>query len=376
MMGAGASFGVANAQAGFQQPSQTLREMVARRGAEMSRPAPAASAYAYGSAGAFDLQPNDPNPYPGMRISGDTEGKVRQGIDADVTRLFHAENFLALEKLAEKFRTSDRFTPVGDSKSEAFYEAFRYCHCKHAEEVGLWRERAERYRQTFPKSPTPLLIRTGFLIDDAWYALERGPGGSTVRRLAFRAALAEAGRLLANNWDVVSLDNRVYALFAMIVISSDADRGVFDQMVDRIAAAAPDYAPAWFGVVDGLSPQWRDDPRLIERIARRAATGDDAEGLYARVLHHAWAFKRDAGFLKRAAPDHKLLHASALRFVSQHPDVSNFVMMASFACALQDWDMAEPLLARMQALDATSYADFPGYEACRRDIYNHRHPTG
>ena len=65
-----------------------------------------------------------------------------------------------------------------------------------------------------------------------------------------------------------------------------------------------------------------------------------------------------------------------MRFVSLRPDVSNFVKMAGLACALQDWDMAEPLFARMQRLDGASYSDFPGYADCRRDIYDDRHPTG
>lgn len=370
--------GSAQAQPGFQRPTQTLQEMAARRGVVASSYAPGAIVYAGSFPDAFDVRPEEPNPYPRMRISSDSEFKVRHAIDAEASRLFHAENWTALEDMADRLRTRDRLTPVGDFKLEAFYEVFRFCHCKHPEEVSAWEARAERYRQAFPQSPTPLLIKTSFMIDDAWWDLQRGPGGSTVRGLAYRTGIDAAGKLMADNWDIVSQDRQAFAVLGVLTVSSEASRPVFDKLIDQIADKAPEYTPAWTSAITYLSRQWGDDPQLVERIARRAALGkgDEAEGLYARLLHHAWTLAGDDGFFRRAGVDRRLLRNSALSFLSQHPDMPNFVMMAEIACSLQDWEMAEPLIARMQVLAVPSYADFPQYTACRRDIYSYRHPAG
>lgn len=367
--------GGAEAQAGFQRPTQTLQEMAARKGVSVISYAPGAIVYANGFPDAFDVKPDAPNPYPGMRVASETEYKLREMIDLQAAGLFHGGDFAALEDMAEKFRTTDRLTPSGAFKSEVFYEVFRFCHCKHPEEVQAWEARVQKYRDAFPKSPTPLLIKAGFMIDDAWYDLQHGPGGATVRGLAYRTALEAAGKLLADNWDVASQDKQAYALLGVLTMSSGGDRVTFDRLVDQIADKAPDYLPAWFSAIDNLSPQWRDDPQLIEQIARRAAAGkgEEAKDLYARLIYHAWAFTRDDWFFKRAAADRKLLHASSQSFISHHPDQHSFVMMAEIACSAQDWEMAEPLIARMQVLSPVSYADFPGYMACRRDIHNRHH---
>lgn len=355
--------------AAAQARKPTLQELAAAGGVEIQIIPAFALVKAPPYPDAFDVKLATPNPYPEMRAPDEREEKLRIAIDAEATRLWRAGDFAAVDAMAARFRGSERQTPSGFFKSEIFYEVFRDCHCKHPEEADAWAEMAKAYRAAYPKSPTPILIQATLMMDDAWKQATHGHPDLYMRRLD------EAGRLISGNWDIASQDPHVYALIGLLAMSSGVDKPAFLKMSDQIATHAGDYAPAWFAAIDNLSPDWRDDPRLIETLARKAqaGAGADAKTLYARLLYHAWAFTGDDWFFKRAGADRELLRSSTAEFLKRYPDMHNFQMMAQMACSLQDWAMAEPLIARLQVFAPQTYTGFPEYITCRRDIYYRHH---
>jgi len=61
--------------------------------------------------------------------------------------------------------------------------------------------------------------------------------------------------------------------------SAEKLRTVSGQVVERIAAEAPDPSPTWFSAIERLAPQQRQDPQLVKPITRRAATSGHAKGV-------------------------------------------------------------------------------------------------
>ena len=147
----------------------------------------------------------------------------------------------------------------------------------------------------------------------------------------------------------------------------------FETLIEVAVKRAPDYTPIWFAAMERYYPKYGNDPRAVERFGQMALKANTSAGpeMYARIYLHAWQeYKQD--LYRVTGVDRRVLREAVFDLLKRFPDQHNFEVFGEMACGVGDFEMAAPILHRLQALPVEDHVwgEIANYQGCRSQIYH------
>lgn len=272
--------------------------------------------------------------------SAEDEIAYRASVDAKVKGLIAANDFQALTRLEETYRTSRSRTSSGywnlglfhagvDSFLGEGLTAEKGCVPLNADFVARWKAAS-------PNSPAPIIAEAEMLNAQGW--CYRGSGfAETVAPEAwpkFREGLQSAYELLETNKKIASVNPEYYTVLASVYRGLSAPEDKFKNLMDEAARREPAYFRTYFNAVWYYMPQWGGSWGEVDRFLRFAAKKSEkteGSGVYIRILWNLEACNCD--IIKEVA-DWPTLQASMRDVYQRYPNGRNREYFMKLSCKM------------------------------------------
>lgn len=270
---------------------------------------------------------------------------VRQALITRVDTLLKSEDFGALNKLDEEYRTTRARTPSGVWKLRVFHMGIRR-HFALSQPEGECVSSAgpmlQRWLAADPAAPAPVITRASILLEQAWCKRhDRAWGGA-----AFHRDAAEAEHWLLSHKATASIDPEYYATAEDVGFVTRSNKADFERLLYEGIAREPGYYGIYFSALRYYLPNAYGSIEDVDRIARLAAdkTSDtDGTGAYARVY---WVYVDCGCSIWQSAVDWQLMKRSMADVVARYPADWNIANFAKIACEMGDGGEAAKYLAK------------------------------
>lgn len=285
----------------------------------------------------------------------------RLEIRRHVSKLFRAEDFSELDRLAEGYRADESRTGSGTWKITQFYLGLTKenppCTCDRAAatafaDIEHIEARYQRWIYQHPESLAARIAYASTLVDHAW--LFRGSKwAADVLPEAwepYREYLAKARRYLLEHKSILRTDAQWYWVMLVIAKGENWPLPLFRALVDEAVAEHPYYYEVYFKAIDYLLPKWHGNTALIEEFADYAVEKTqekDGIGIYARIYWYASHVEFGHALFSRSQVDWEKMAAGIDDVLARYPDQWNINNFARFACLAEDRGKARELSARV-----------------------------
>jgi hypothetical protein len=266
-------------------------------------------------------------------------GGVRHFIDA--------QDFAALEEMADKARTEKIRFGNGSWQIYQFYKSFEPA----KSDRGGWEKRQqtlEAWKAHSPKSVTARIALAEFLTGYAWEA--RGSGwGNTVSADAwklFRKRLEDAWTELDAAGDFPEKDPHWYSVALTVALGQQWSGFEAEQMFNRAVAFQPEYVAYYNQRAKFLMPRWYGKEGDWEAFAAAVAAKPGGAELYARIViemsgYHEQIFKETRATWAQAKP-------GVVALVAHYPESPDILSQAArLACLGNDRELAREMFTKL-----------------------------
>ena len=290
------------------------------------------------------------------RLAGTgNEISERAAIYARVKRLFIAEDFKALEQLAQTYRTTKGKTRSGRMKLSVFYEGIRKLAASsyHPHDFRNSIElKAGRWSVQFSNSPTPeianaiITLAQAHKYRDSGLSPEDSPGVweryYNLLRLARQSLLERPG--------VAEQDPTWYQVMFDIAAEEDWGSRQYYLLVSRALAQAPDYPEIFLSAARYYLSPGNEDKVMLERLARLVTDRTkDKEGMamYARIYSFASHHDHQNRLFRDPRMDWGKIKQGINDVLGAYPDQWNINNFARMACIAGDRDTTRELIEKI-----------------------------
>lgn len=299
-----------------------------------------------------------------------SEFAERNAITEATKRSFLSDNFEKLEKVSGVYRREKSRTPSGLWKLSIFYAAINEAtgQCKKGRDPDVafppLEEKARKWVEAYPASPTAHIVRSLVLTDRAW--AHRGCGyAETVSEegwVGFRRYIAAARANLEEHKAIAAVDPEWYEEMLTIARAQQWALNDFNGLFSEALAREPQYYQTYFMALEYLLPKWHGSAEEIEDFAQDAVgrTKDlEGQGMYARLYWYAsqTQFKND--IFRNSLAGWPQMKAGFEDIVRRYPDSWNLNNYARFACLARDKPKTVELLKRIDESSVVAEAWVP-----------------
>ena len=286
-----------------------------------------------------------------------TELEARDAIRAIAQQALLREDFSALERLTEEYRTKKRRTSSGLWKLtllDSGIEAGMGQLYRNRDPDTALREieaRIAKWVQRFPASPSAPIALSQAYIARAWKY--RGSGAAhEVKQESwapFFRYIAKAREHLEQHKRVASIDPRWYETMITVARAENWRREAFDALLNEALSREPLFYETYFRALEYLLPKWHGGTQDIEAFAQESAhrtARQEGRGLYARIYWYASQAQYGNDLFSESKAVWPRMRAGFDDVVKRYPDAWNLNHYAKFACLAQDRQKARELLER------------------------------
>jgi len=288
---------------------------------------------------------------------------VREAIMRRVDALLKAEDFAALNRLDEEYRTTRARTPSGLWKLAAFHSGVRR-HIARAQPTDECVSESgpllKRWLAADPSAPAPIITQASVLLEQAWCKRHDSAWGTQ----AFLTDAYTADQWLADHKASASIDPEYYATAEDVGFVTRSKKADFERLMAEGISREPGYYGLYFSAMKYYLPDAYGSTEEVDRIARLAAektASSDGTGAYARVY---WSYVECGCSIWQSAVDWKLMKRSMADVVTRYPSDWNVVNFARIACAMGDGSEAAKYLARAGNDDGQAWENDDEREQC------------
>lgn len=282
---------------------------------------------------------------------------VRTQIHESVADLFAAEDFEALEALANTYRNKNSRTPSGLTKLGEFYIGLSTRALEFAkDDQAGWEKAAEalnRWIEEYPESPTPYVAKGAAFMGRGWaYRGEswiRGIERQDISR--YQEFAQKAVEYLSQNSEIGSRDPHWYYVvadgYAALGVETDAYLALVDAGLDRY----PNYDSIYIKAANYVSPKWRGSLEELEGFARSAVRRTEATRGYELYTRIYWAAGSNGdGQYAVQSPNANWndLVRGMDEILATYPDQWNINNFAFFGCLRNDRKTAKRYLEMVE----------------------------
>ena len=274
-------------------------------------------------------------------------GLRREGVVADVGKLFVDGEFDKLEKVAAKLRKGDR-AKNGNWQLYYYYQSLssRWTLIEPSPEKALYRM-FDLWIREKPKSATPRIAKAKAYINFAWQF--RGEDyASTVSKERWRLVrqkLAKASKLLTQAEKLNPNDPEIYHLLLKIAkIASGKSIEEMESIFDKGAAIAPTYCPLYYEMGDIYMPRWHGVKGDLEAFMERAVEltkEQEGESFYARIAETEYRYFKFKEFSEKFDIPYERIKRGYIDLLERYPEANyqrnRFCYMA---CRNDDYETA------------------------------------
>lgn len=289
-------------------------------------------------------------------VYGASELEDRAVMDGRVAKLFMAEQFVELDRMAADYWKKESRTESGLWMLTLFYAAIGNVASLRVKDEDYWRDiegKSRRWIERYPKSPTAHIAHALILIGHGW----KFRGGGWTRQVReedwkpFHAYLQQAETYLRANKAVAALDPRWYEAMLEIATAEGWEIDRFNSLVDEATSRHPYFYQIYFTALNYLLPKWHGNKEYVETFARYAVekTKDkEGMGMYARVYWVALQSQYDRRLFSDSAVVWNSMKQGINDVLAQYPDQWNINNFAYFACLAGDAAKTHELITRVK----------------------------
>jgi hypothetical protein len=274
----------------------------------------------------------------------------RDAFAATIQNLLIAENFEALDSMANELRQTKARFPEGIWKLQSFYEGLE----EPPEQVKFeeWLLRLDRWKEKFPESISARVAKGHALTKYAWKA--RGGGWSKEVTdegwKLFRERLAEARKVLEEAQTLPTPCPSLPNALQTVALGQGWSRAEYDKLFNEAVAREPSYSQYYLSKSHYLLPRWHGEEGDWEQFARETAEkvgGSEGIQLYTRIVwSKRWAYK--GTLFSEADVDWAKMKQGFEELDKQYPNsIWNLNAFCYFACQAQDKETARTLFQRL-----------------------------
>ena len=295
---------------------------------------------------------------------------MRLAFTAEVQRIFQADDYAQLEKMADELRRTKARFPEGIWKLTSFYHGlYLSSEEKNKAKWKAWFNRIDAWKQMFPNSITAPVVEAKGLTGYAWLA--RGGGfAHTVTEECwrlFRERLGQAQKVLETAARKPARCPVWYEAMQTVALGQCWDREKYDRLFKEAVSKEPTYYEYYFRKAYYLEPKWHGEPGDVERFAEEAAKVDDPdEGMtiYTRI---AWSYRTSDNLFRDTEFKWSKMKQGFLDIEKSYPNSTwNLNAFCRYACAAGDKETARALFKRIGDHPNLRAWDSPGqYEAAK-----------
>ena len=307
-------------------------------------------------------------------LAGAGEAEIRDELAAQGRVFFLEERFSDLDYLAGEYLGNESRTLSGQWMIEKFHGGILStvpCACEDEEEIIEMEQRAVRWIDANPNSPTAHLVYAAALRKHGWWF--RGTSyAKDVPAEAwkpFRDYLEAARSYLMERKAMLAGDPRWYS--EMLRLSTDQGWPMksFYGLLEEATKRHPYYYGSYYEAIRYLSPKWNGNAALLDKMARFAVSmtrNDEGAALYARIYWSA----SDVQFGHRLVSGQPKVWATMRRgfrdMLREFPDQWNLINFARFSCVTGDKELAAELFPALDEnlVDRAWGTHGPDYGEC------------
>ncbi|HEY0891637.1 MAG TPA: hypothetical protein VGE32_01195 [Cellvibrio sp.] len=307
-------------------------------------------------------------------LGGEIEDRSEIGRKAKELMLHNS--FSELESIASTYRDMEERTSSGLWKLTLFYGAFGDVSSSARKDEKTWRElvkKADRWINTYPKSPTPYIVKALVLKKEAWAI--RGVGYSnTVAADAwkpFYEKIELSRNVLEESKLISSEDPHWHSTMAEIATIQAWDEVDFKKFTSQSFAKFPNYFQLYFSAMDYYTPKWRGDADRIEIFATEImerTKSKEGFGMYARIYWYASQSQFQGKLFEKSKVRWGIMSKGIDDVLHKFPDQWNVNNFAFFACLAQDKEKARKLISMIEnpPIQSAWLGSNENYENCKK----------
>ena len=275
-----------------------------------------------------------------------TEERERDQVRRESGRLFQANDFEALERIATLYRDDASRTSSGTWKLRLFYDGIATIGLGFEKsEQDQWRQelgRFDEWQAQYPASPTPVIAKAAAIMGRGWAMRGTGPskGVQQGHMSLYQELAAETGEYLANNDSIRSVDPHWYALMAYAYEALGVESDAFWELYAEGLETYPHYDPLIFVAGNYFSPQWYGSLEEVEKLARYTAVQTEATRDFAPYARLYWVagYQRRINMYAFQTPyaDWSDMVRGMDAVISRYPSQWNIQHFGFFACFQRD----------------------------------------
>lgn len=306
---------------------------------------------------------------PRLRMTATFESDLRARLRDEFIGLVYEEGFRSLEKLSERYRTTDARTPSGLPVLWKFYGGIEGVYGKGLEEnYDRVEGRLKSYLEAYPSSPTPIVLYADLMKEKARLLRDRKNETGMIDPFAEKAAdklLDQISNFLDAHKEVGQADPAWYIHMIDVGRFQLWPIEKIDALVDEGAKRHRGHYNILFAgaLVHIHNPATSDVSAEIERYARNVskyAAGDESAALYARIYWFVEQVYFGYGIFQYSYADWPYMRRGFETITKTYPGGWNENAFAYFSCLAGDAAKLRELLRVVE-----TYKEEPPWEIWR-----------
>lgn len=277
----------------------------------------------------------------------------RGAIKRDVSALFTAEEFDALDRMAAEYRTQESRTASGLWKLTLFYHGL-YVPREGPADDAYWVAVEKKFLRWAAHNPHSAAAHIGYantLIHHTWFYRGKGWARDVPQEAwkPFNEYLEKARLYLMEHKETA--DSKWYDVMLVTAKAENWPLDRFLALVEEATAKYPYFYEIYFRAIDYLLPKWHGDVAMIEAFANLAVEKTrerEGTGMYPRIYWYASQIQYGTSLFTGTEVVWARMSAGIDDVLARYPDQWNINNFAHFACLARDREKAAALLARIE----------------------------
>ena len=286
--------------------------------------------------------------------SADRE-KSRNDLTFKVRFGFAQESYDKLEALAERLRNEKTRYASGTWKLTDYYFVFHNLWIgdvkNRPNDWSQMHQRIDAWAKQFPQSPTPIIVRSIVLMQEAWKV--RGSGyAKSVPPTAwktFQELVQKAHDNLRSTKAISARDPHWYTVMATIHKVSGSSRYALMTDVEEGIDRFPQYYQTYFHAIESFLPKWGGSVDEVEFFADYALTKTrqtQGDAIYTRIYWYLFQIEFHYHLFRSTRVRWDVMKSGMEDVLKDYQDEWNLQNFAVFACLAED----RPMTARLFVL--------------------------
>lgn len=309
------------------------------------------------------------------RCDADDAGELSEQFHTNevVQHYWFAEDFAKLEELASNWRSNRLRTQSGFWKLSIFYDTFEQLQrgaLARDYPDGLTWQRVEHWIKAFPNSPTPCIVKSMLLVQQANksppYDLAEFPVKPWRPDIDL---LTKAATVLAGCEVLAATDPHWHTIKLRLMRSEGRSDGEIILAIDEALTRHPLYEQTSFETFEYFADRWVPNYKLLDGFAKMVAEDTKATlgmaayaRLYARITPMLW----QGQYFALSGRDWAKMESGLQRIDADFPSAWNTHQHALHACLARDRTVTAQQLSRAPEEQAQPvWIDSDLYEQCK-----------